>query len=56
MTRNNYDKDTFNGDIGFLQEVDFEDQRLKIDFEGRTVDYDWLEADELVHAFLHLSA
>ncbi|MEK7808525.1 MAG: ATP-dependent RecD-like DNA helicase [Chloroflexota bacterium] len=51
VTRNNYDKDTFNGDIGFLQEVDFEDQRLKIDFEGRTVDYDWLEADELVHAF-----
>jgi exodeoxyribonuclease V alpha subunit len=51
VTRNNYDKDTFNGDIGFLQEVDFEDQRLKIDFEGREVFYDWLEADELVHAF-----
>ncbi|MBI4631989.1 MAG: ATP-binding domain-containing protein, partial [Chloroflexi bacterium] len=30
---------------------DFEDQRLKIDFEGREVFYDWLEADELVHAF-----
>jgi exodeoxyribonuclease V alpha subunit len=51
VTRNNYDKDTFNGDIGFLESVEIEDQRLKIDFEGRTVYYDWLEADELVHAF-----
>jgi exodeoxyribonuclease V alpha subunit len=51
VTRNNYDKDTFNGDIGILEAVEIEDQRLKIDFEGRGVYYDWLEADELVHAF-----
>jgi len=51
VTRNNYDKDTFNGDIGILESVAIEDQRLKIDFEGRAVYYDWLEADELVHAF-----
>lgn len=51
VTRNNYDKDTFNGDIGILESVEIEDQKLKIDFEGRTVYYDWLEADELVHAF-----
>ncbi len=50
-TRNNYDKDTFNGDIGRLMAVDFENQTLEINFEGRTISYDWLEADELVHAF-----
>lgn len=50
-TRNNYDKDTFNGDIGRLMAIDFENQTLEINFEGRTISYDWLEADELVHAF-----
>jgi exodeoxyribonuclease V alpha subunit len=50
-TRNNYDKDTFNGDIGRLRAIDLEEQTLTINFEGREVNYDWLEADELVHAF-----
>jgi exodeoxyribonuclease V alpha subunit len=50
-TRNNYDKDTFNGDIGRLIDIDLEEQTLVINFEGREVAYDWLEADELVHAF-----
>jgi exodeoxyribonuclease V alpha subunit len=50
-TRNNYDKETFNGDIGRLIAIDLEDQTLTVNFEGRTVTYDWLEADELVHAF-----
>jgi len=51
VTRNNYDKDTFNGDIGRLTAIDLEDQTLTINFEGRSVNYDWLEADELAHAF-----
>ncbi|HLB48326.1 MAG TPA: helix-hairpin-helix domain-containing protein, partial [Anaerolineales bacterium] len=50
-TRNNYDKDTFNGDIGRLRAIDLEEQTLTINFEGREVNYDWLEADELAHAF-----
>ncbi len=51
VTRNNYDKDTFNGDIGRLTAIDLEDQTLTLNFDGRQVTYDWLEADELVHAF-----
>ncbi|MBI3244701.1 MAG: ATP-dependent RecD-like DNA helicase [Chloroflexi bacterium] len=51
VTRNNYDKDTFNGDIGRLTAIDLEDQTLMLNFDGRQVEYDWLEADELVHAF-----
>lgn len=50
-TRNNYDKDTFNGDIGRLISIDLEEQTLLINFEGHAVAYDWLEADELAHAF-----
>jgi len=51
VTRNNYDKDTFNGDVGRLSAIDLEEQTLTLNFEGREVNYDWLEADELAHAF-----
>lgn len=51
VTRNNYDKDTFNGDIGRLTAIDLEEQTLTLSLDGRQVDYDWLEADELAHAF-----
>ncbi len=50
-TRNNYEKDTFNGDIGRLIGIDLEEQTLILNFEGRQVNYDWWEADELAHAF-----
>ncbi len=49
--RNNYDKDVFNGDIGFIEAVDAEDQTLSVSFDGRPVVYELSELDELVHAF-----
>lgn len=49
--RNNYSKETYNGDIGRILAIDPEQQQLAIDFEGRTVFYDWAEADELQHAY-----
>lgn len=49
--RNNYDKDTFNGDIGRLAAIDVENQTFTFNVDGRPVFYDWSEADELVHAF-----
>ncbi|MCC6188549.1 MAG: ATP-dependent RecD-like DNA helicase [Anaerolineales bacterium] len=49
--RNNYQKETFNGDIGRVADVDFENQSLTAVFDGRPVLYEWSEADELVHAF-----
>lgn len=51
QVRNNYDKDVFNGDIGRVKSIDVENQRVIVDMEGRLVEYDWLEMDELVHAF-----
>jgi len=48
---NNYDKDVFNGDIGFIRALDQEGQTLEVDFDGRSTDYDFSELDELVHAF-----
>jgi exodeoxyribonuclease V alpha subunit len=49
--RNNYDKETFNGDIGQLIAIDLEDQTLTVEMDGRPVRYDWSEVDELAHAF-----
>jgi exodeoxyribonuclease V alpha subunit len=51
QTQNNYDKDTFNGDIGFVTDLDLVEQSLEVDFEGRKVLYDWSEADQLVLAY-----
>ncbi len=49
--RNNYTKQVFNGDLGRIVEIDLEEQRLTVDFEGEKVDYEFTELDELVHAF-----
>ncbi|MDA1329527.1 MAG: ATP-dependent RecD-like DNA helicase [Chloroflexi bacterium] len=49
--KNNYDKSVFNGDIGQLRNISNEDQSLSVEFEGRIVDYDWSEADELTLAY-----
>ena len=49
--RNNYDKEVFNGDIGFIKEVDEEDRALVVLFDGRAVRYAQSELDELVLAY-----
>jgi len=49
--RNNYEKDVYNGDMGFIQTVDLEMQKLTVMMDGRAVIYDFLELDELAHAF-----
>jgi exodeoxyribonuclease V alpha subunit len=51
QVQNNYDKDVYNGDIGFITDLDPIDQELSVDFESRRVDYDWSEADQLVLAY-----
>jgi exodeoxyribonuclease V alpha subunit len=48
---NDYDKDIFNGDLGFVQSVDLEAQELVIDFDGRLVNYEFGELDEIVPAY-----
>jgi exodeoxyribonuclease V alpha subunit len=51
QTQNNYEKDIFNGDIGFVFGIDPIDHTLTVDFEGRAVAYDWSEADQLALAY-----
>lgn len=49
--RNNYDKEVFNGDFGYIERVDMEDRTLFVCFDGRTVEYDVSELDELTLAY-----
>lgn len=49
--RNNYDKDVFNGDLGFVESVDLEERTLSVNFDGRLVEYDASELDELTLAY-----
>lgn len=48
---NDYDKDVFNGDIGYIQSVDTDDGELLVDFDGREVSYQFGELDTLVPAY-----
>jgi len=49
--KNNYDKEVFNGDIGRITRIDLEAQQVSISFDGRNVDYDFSELDEIVLAY-----
>ncbi|MCY4145810.1 MAG: ATP-dependent RecD-like DNA helicase [Chloroflexi bacterium] len=51
QTRNNYDKDVFNGDIGFIHSIDPGDKRLQISMDGRLVSYEAMDLDDLMHAY-----
>ena len=48
---NDYDKEVYNGDIGYVEDVDPEAGELSAGFEGRTVVYGFGELDALVPAY-----
>jgi exodeoxyribonuclease V alpha subunit len=49
--RNNYEKDIFNGDIGLIQTINTEDQKLEILFNEKMVSYDFLDLDDITLAY-----
>ncbi len=56
--RNNYDLDVFNGDTGYIVNIDHEEKTLSVDFSGsftvknKTVTYDFLDVYEnIMHAY-----
>jgi exodeoxyribonuclease V alpha subunit len=52
QTQNNYDKDVYNGDIGFIRAMDITEQTVVVDFDGRSATYDWSDADQLTLAYV----
>jgi exodeoxyribonuclease V alpha subunit len=51
QTRNNYRREVFNGDVGFVTIVESVDQVLVVSFDGRAVDYEFSDLDELALAY-----
>ena len=51
QVRNNYDKDVYNGDMGHITALDPIMHRVVVTFDGRLVEYEFLEMDELTHAY-----
>lgn len=49
--KNNYDKNVFNGDIGFINDVDLEENTITVDFDDNIVEYAYQELDELVLSY-----
>jgi exodeoxyribonuclease V alpha subunit len=50
--RNNYDKDIYNGDIGYIDDINLIEKELRVLIDNaRTVVYDFSEVDELVPAY-----
>jgi exodeoxyribonuclease V alpha subunit len=48
---NDYDKEVYNGDIGYIQEVNLDDGELTVSFDSRAVTYGFGELDTLVPAY-----
>jgi exodeoxyribonuclease V alpha subunit len=51
QTVNNYDKEVFNGDIGRIDAIDPEEGVVRVDFDGRIVEYEYGELDEISLAY-----
>ncbi|NTV12889.1 MAG: ATP-dependent RecD-like DNA helicase [Desulfobulbaceae bacterium] len=49
--RNNYDKDVFNGDIGFVVRIEAEEEVLLVDYDGHQVVYGAADRHELQLAY-----
>ncbi len=51
QSRNDYEKEVFNGDIGRVAAIDAEAREVGIDFDGRRVAYEFGELDEVEPAY-----
>ena len=51
QTDNNYDKEVFNGDLGYVRQIDPDLQELTIEFDGKPVEYQFGELDEVALAY-----
>jgi len=51
QTINNYDKDVFNGDIGYIQSINLDDDLIQINYDTRVIEYARSELDEIDLAY-----
>ncbi len=51
QTRNDYDKQVFNGDLGVIEDYDVRDKQLLVSYDGAIVEYGADELDELTLSY-----
>ncbi|MCO6488829.1 MAG: ATP-dependent RecD-like DNA helicase, partial [Phaeodactylibacter sp.] len=51
QVQNNYDKEVFNGDVGYIKRIDRIEQQVTVEIDGRPVVYDFADLDQLVLAY-----
>jgi exodeoxyribonuclease V alpha subunit len=51
QVENDYDKEVYNGDLGFVARIDPEESEIVIEFDGREVTYGFGELDQVVLAY-----
>jgi exodeoxyribonuclease V alpha subunit len=51
VIKNDYSKDVFNGDIGYIKSIDFDERLIDIQFETRNVLFSFDELDRLILAY-----
>ena len=49
--KNNYRKDVYNGDSGILRDIDQKKEIAAVDYDGRIVEYDFTELEEINPAY-----
>jgi len=52
QTENDYNRDVFNGDLGVIESINRIEQEMVVNFEGRQVEYDFGDLDELALAYV----
>ena len=48
---NNYDKEVYNGDIGFMRSIDQINHKITVSFDNKLIEYSFDELDELQTAY-----
>jgi exodeoxyribonuclease V alpha subunit len=51
QVENDYDKEVYNGDVGFVEAINLETGEIVIDFDGRSVSFLFGELDQVVLAY-----
>ncbi len=51
QTKNNYEKEIFNGDMGRITQIDPEKREVIISFDGRNIIFDFSDMDEIVLSY-----
>ena len=48
---NDYDREVFNGDLGYISEIDLEEQAVAVQYGNRSVFYDYADLNEIALAW-----